>query len=208
MKQIAAGIAVVGALLMTPSPSGAAPINYAANGHYYDLVWCGASATAGCGWTWLTARDNAATQSYLGMQGHLATVTDAGENAFIVSNLITGPAKAVYGPYFGGFQQPSGPPNEPASNWQWVTLPNGVQEAWSYADWNSAEPNNSGGIEHFLHYTYNTAVSNAVKWNDVPNNTNNQIKAYVIEYQVPEPVSLLLLGSGLAAAVALRRRRA
>ncbi len=62
--------------------------------------------------------------TYNGWPGHLATVTSAEENAFIVDMTNS------YNHWLGGYQ-PAGS-DEPAGNWQWVT-----GEPWIYANWNS-----------------------------------------------------------------------
>ena len=52
-----------------------ASVAYAGTGHFYQYVSYSA--------TWDTAKTNAATQTYLGLQGYLATITSQGENDFI-----------------------------------------------------------------------------------------------------------------------------
>jgi hypothetical protein len=65
------------AALLAPLPLHAAPVLNPANGHYYEVVWPGRVLT------WEEAHDEAAASTYLGMQGYLATITSAEEQAFI-----------------------------------------------------------------------------------------------------------------------------
>ena len=53
-----------------------------ANGHSYEFVDAGGNIT------WLAAKAAAASRSLFGMQGYLATVTSASENAFIQTKLV------------------------------------------------------------------------------------------------------------------------
>ena len=99
--------------------------------------------------TWTTARTNCAN-----MGGHLVTITTAGEQSFI------------YGLWPSGW---IGLTDEVVEGtWRWVT-----GETYSYSNWNSGEPNNSGN-EDYVQF-----VSNG-KWNDL---NNTQSLAYVLEFE-------------------------
>jgi hypothetical protein len=98
---------------------------------------------------WTTARTNCAN-----MGGHLVTITTAGEQSFI------------YGLWPSGW---IGLTDEVVEGtWRWVT-----GETYSYSNWNSGEPNNSGN-EDYVQF-----VSNG-KWNDL---NNTQSLAYVLEFE-------------------------
>lgn len=68
--------------------------------------------------------------------GYLATITSAGENAFIYS-LIEGSQfwNGEHGPVLGGYQRPGS--TEPAGGWTWVS-----GEPWSYSNWSGGQPDN------------------------------------------------------------------
>lgn len=146
------------------------------NGHYYESV--------STPLTWETANSAANAAVYLGLAGHLATVTSQPENDFIIANFSN--------PQFLGGYQPDGS-IEPAGGWAWVT-----GESWSYTNWASGEPNNSGSTEKYLEY-----FAGGPNWNDV---SGSATRTYVVEYEVPEPSTLI----GIATSVLMLgcRRRA
>ena len=151
---------------------------YSGTGHYYEVV----SATK----TWRQAKALAAASTYKGLTGYLVTITSAGENAFIK-------AKVNADSWIGASDandQTTGDTNE--GHWQWVTGPEAgktyfcdgevdgctVDVGYSYSNWNTNEPNNSGEEEVGQFYT------GSGKWNDLPGkstDTHTQT-AYIIEY--------------------------
>ena len=120
MRTIKLVAVLMGGLLITflsmMSNAIAAPVYYSGTGHYYEAIRPGPM-------TWDQAKTAAESRSYLGVQGHLATITSQGENDFIKNN-VPGSADC----FLGGFQ-PAGSP-EPAGGWQWVT-----GEPWIYTNW-------------------------------------------------------------------------
>ena len=143
--------------------------------------------------SWTDAKLAAEELEYLGLKGHLATITSDAENSFLF-NLL--PDNSVNNPYWlGGFQDPELPEPPTNSGWQWVT-----GETWSYTNWNGGEPN--GVNEDALTFTLGG------KWNDAPTWYNLYTNGgYVVEFEpVPEPTTMLLLGTGLLVLAGARRR--
>jgi hypothetical protein len=97
---------------------------------------------------WTTAKSNC-----VAMGGYLVTVTSSGENSFLFNLWPSG--------WIGLTDEVT------EGTWKWVT-----GETFSYTNWNSGEPNNSGN-EDYIQF-----VSGG-KWNDL-NNTSSL--AYVIEF--------------------------
>ena len=88
------------------------------NGHWYLRV-------ARDSRTWSTMRTAASA-----VGAHLATVTSAGESAFLVDNVLAGNFC-----FIGGFQPDDA--SEPSGGWRWVT-----GEALTFTNWSPGEPNN------------------------------------------------------------------
>jgi hypothetical protein len=148
----------------------AAPFLNPDNGHYYEAV-----QTPG-GVTWDAAHAAAQSLTHLGVTGHLATITSAAENQFIVRNF----PQAITGGFWLGGVQPHGL-LDPAAGWQWVT-----GEPFGYTNWNTiefVEPNDFWGPgtgdqdENRLHYWFSAEG----RWNDLrPFDASPQ--GYVVEY--------------------------
>lgn len=177
-------LGALAALLALAVPSArATPIFF--NGSYYEFV-------SGPAVNHNEAVAAASSHTYLGQQGHLATITSAAENAFVQS---------LGGGWLGG--------SRTGSVWSWDT---GEGAFWNgasggsptglYANWDVAEPNNSGGGEPYL------LMRPTGRWQDY-NGTGRDVNYYVVEYNhvpVPETASLASFGLGLLSLAVLRRR--
>jgi formylglycine-generating enzyme len=140
------------------------------NGHLYEVV----SVPGGITW------DDAKVEAFAS-GGFLATITSQAENDFVFG-LTDAPSYwrtgISCGPWLGGFQSSS--TSQPSTNWNWVT-----REPWSYTNWDTGQPNDSGGkAENKLQY-WKTGTR-ASTWNDtVSNPTTSKPIAYVVESLPP-----------------------
>ena len=205
MKNTFSILVITVVVFLSVNTGSAAPVEWTVNGHYYEAV-PGTVVVPSSGFaSWAEARDQAAAMYYLGMQGHLATLTSQAEDEWVWNNLGVNLERFL----LGGYQDPTYGESGPTDNWQWVT-----GETWSWTNWDGSEPNNGNGSyeEDALAFTnYNG------KWNDLPyskssfNDFSWYIYGYVVEYEpstspVPEPSVILLLGLGLLGLAEVKRK--
>ena len=182
-------------LILASSKSQASPLLWIDNGNYYDLVIPTSTND------WFSAKTASDNSTYLGFSGHLATLTSADENNFLISNFATG-INSFQGSWLGG-KAPEG----------WLDGPENGQ-AFTYTNWGGIEPNNEG----YAYMNLGTAGPvSAGQWADdsgtqgFPEGGSDPVIGYFVEYEgnhaVPEPASVLLLGSGLLGAFIRRKRQ-
>ncbi|MCH8342636.1 MAG: hypothetical protein IH983_01465 [Planctomycetes bacterium] len=154
------------------------PIVWDVNGHAYEVVDQHLS--------WPSARDFAASQLLMGVPGHLATITSAEENDFVVS--VINAFESSQGVqhnllWLGGEQIPHNAPN-PAEDWTWIT-----GELWSYTNWAPGEPNDAAGGEYYL-AVYGSGNPNSSKgtWNDDFLGEGNT--GFIIEWSPARPADI------------------
>ncbi|MGO4819178.1 LamG-like jellyroll fold domain-containing protein [Flavobacterium sp. W22_SRS_FP1] len=152
------------------------------NGHFYENVPGAVN--------WATAFANAATKSYFGRAGYLATMTSLSETNFLwkimASDSWMGASDDFN--YINAATGTTTYANQAASegNWYWVTGPekgtlfsvgNGspVTQSDQFAYWNTNEPNDDGSSEHYGQFY----LLSEGKWNDLPATST---KPYIVEY--------------------------
>jgi lectin-like protein len=141
------------------------------NGHYYLIV----NQTT----TWQQARLLPEALVFMGVRGHLATITSEDENTFVTTQLGD-----TAGAWLGGEQLPGS--SEPAGGWQWIT-----GEPWMHTNWDEGEPNNTylggwgkdatGQSEERLQYHHD-----GTHWNDLPDDPEVVTPRFIVEWDVPQ----------------------
>jgi len=124
------------------------------NGHYYELIFDALAFD--------DARVLAASMSYEGLQGHLATITSAEENEAICAYVAPNEC------WVGGYQEEGA--SEPAGGWRWVT-----EEPWEYENWAGGEPNDAHGGENELTWWPGCNWNDGHGWDPMP--------AFLVEYE-------------------------
>ena len=186
------GLLITADAMAAPVAAHAAPMLWASNGHYYEFV----DSTV----TWNDALNAAQSQSFMGMQGYLATVTSLDELDFITNNVTQTTA------YLSGSDAAA------EGVWRWMAGPEAGQIFYgsgapggAFSNWNIGEPNNLAGENGLL-----TNYAFAGGWNDI-NDTWEY--GYIVEYSaavagaVPEPATWLMLLTGIFAVGFVMRRQ-
>ena len=134
------------------------------NGHWYQRI------VIPGGITWTAARVQATVRG-----GHLATISTAGENTFVLQSSEVGSWATRYGPWLGGFQTSQAV--EPGGGWTWVT-----EEPWTFTNWDGLEPNNGCSTnpnENALQF-----INFGTGWNDIPDDGRCDTEGPVVHFMV------------------------
>ena len=144
MKLLRFSMLLIVVFLIGKMPVHAEPIQWASNGHWYEIIDAPAI-------NWFEANTVANCKSFNGLQGHLVTITSGAELQFLVDNFDNSLVSRWIGAH-----QPDGSP-EPDGGWMWIT-----GEFWGYTKWAPGEPNDAGGEGE------NAAIfTNEPNWNDL-----------------------------------------
>jgi hypothetical protein len=170
------------------------------NGNTYHLVANNGSERI----TWADAEAFAVT-----LGGHLTTVNDASENAWLLSTFSASAeaAKALAHPAPGGLFMWLGL-NDIEAEGVFAWAGGDVFNYGSYSNWASGQPQNSVPDEDFVRMIVNSTASYSGEWHDViyDSTTYNDVTYGIVEVNgiVPAPGAIALLGT---AGLMGRRRR-
>ena len=195
--------ALIAGLFLVVQSANAAPVLFAGNGNHYDYI-------AG-NIFYADALAAAAGMSHDGVFGHLATITNAAENAFLSATFGTLAADS--------FALTAGTDAVTETVWVWGAGPeSGLQFSngalptlpFNYANWGGVEPNNVGNEDVAV---FNIGLTHSGilpgEWADVPDG-HGLVKGYLVEYEtvVPLPASLPLLLTCMVGLRYVRRKAA
>ena len=164
----------------------AAPIQFGS--HFYDFVTNNLIS-------WQNASNAAASSSFMGVNGHLATVMSAEENNFLSYNFATFTGFA--GAWLGGQVNIS-------NTGYWVVGPEAGQPfsqggsavSGAYANWGGIEPNNAPSCPYMNIGTFYAGIHTG-QWADAANGLasldNDPVMGYFVEYEFPVPAPILSL---------------
>lgn len=214
-RLLSPALAALTLALATATPQ-AAPVQWTAaaggNDHWYEYVST-VSIFAPIGFS--AARSAALASTHLGLQGYLATVTSAQEQAFIESSF---PFLLGFGASGNAWLGASDASVE--GEWRWLDGPEAGQLA-VYTDWLLGQPVSAPGFEDhdYLALNINASVAAApTRFGWISLTSTDGSFGYVVEYgrsptgpdpvdpnPVPEPSVALLAATALL--LASRRRR-
>jgi len=140
------------------------------NGHWYEIRDNGGAAL-----TWASAHSMAESLTYSGYDGHLASITSAAENKFVLDNLLD---DDLHRAILIGAARVSG-----GTAWQWTDGGD-----WGYTNWNPGEPQLPKSTDACLAIFSNGALNGTGflgGWHDVDLFAAYSDYGYLIEYGPP-----------------------
>jgi hypothetical protein len=184
---------LMAALFLFSHAADAAPIQFGSSFYEYipdeAVSWSDASAAAGA-------------STFMGTQGHLATVTSSAENDFLLGLVV--PLPTPQGAWLGGAV-------DAGQQARWAVGPEAGQ-LFTFTNFGGVEPNNGPSNVYMNIGTVFAGIATG-QWADAANglaSASDQIAGYFVEYQVgtvPVPAALPLMLTGLAACGVLGWRR-
>jgi hypothetical protein len=193
-RGVLAAVLLAGAgLLALAQEAEATPIQFGSS--YYEYVPDEAIS-------WDNASAAATASTFMGAQGHLATITSSSENDFVLG-LIT-PLIVTQGAWLGGAVDAS-------QQARWAVGPE-AGHLFTFSNFGGVEPNN-GPSNVYMNIGSAFAGIATGQWADAANGLSgagDQIAGYFVEYQVgtvPLPAALPLMLTGLAGFGVLGWRR-
>lgn len=192
------------------SPANSAPVIFGSNAYELILV---SNPYAGSNNSYTTADAAAQASTFLGVSGHLATVTSLAENNFLAGLAVAASvpleAAGFSGAWLGG-SSPAG----------WLTGPE-AGDAFTFDGFGGGEPNNSGFAYMAIALNPGAAGLSAIgQWLDdsvafagqgLPHPNADPVVGYFVEFEnvsaVPVPAALPLFLSGLLGLGIMARRR-
>ncbi|HVW16940.1 MAG TPA: fibronectin type III domain-containing protein, partial [Solirubrobacteraceae bacterium] len=185
------------ALSWTPAARGAATLSISAvlggpaydpdDGHYYEAV------DAGYDIAWSSALSAAASRTFNGLTGYLATITSQAENDFVART--TGQAAWIGATEDSAYGAPGS--GDTTGAYTWVTGPEQGQVFWDrahcatgeqglcaytgmFSHFNGGEPNDWSGVEHYVEFNQPVSSGN---WNDLDDaGDSDGVRHYLVEY--------------------------
>jgi hypothetical protein len=150
------------------------------NGHYYEFVDNESTIR------WTEAFAAASQRSLLGLTGYLATLTTSEENSFVAQKMDAPDIWIGATDDVDTVDSVTDPDAGLEGDWHWVSGPEAgtkfsVQDAAfssRFENWDSGEPNNAGGLEHYAVTNWDDDVG---LWNDLPD-LYASVTSFVVEY--------------------------